>query len=171
MRDPDLVLRAERAATALEQAWMHWRARHGLAAGPLPPVSSYVGYSLEEPWGQPRVVFGVTADEAERIAGILEGHDCGGPAHSEIAVGADRRQPCHRFPGRQQPCQHGRADIPPGTGHQNGHGASSFRRAGGAGRTWNTATWPAAAAKASGSGLVVMPARANIGAPLGTSRG
>src|ERR1700729_1011019 len=52
-----------------------------------------------------------------------------------------------------------------------GHGASSFRGAGGAGRTWNTATWPAAAAKASGSGLVVMPARANIGAPLGTSRG
>src|SRR5580692_4808305 len=71
----------------------------------------------------------------------------------------------------RQPRQHGPADVPPGTGHQNGHGASSFRRAGAAGRTWNTATWPAAAAKASGSGLVVMPARANIGAPLGTSRG
>jgi hypothetical protein len=83
--------------------------------------------------------------------------------------GAARR--AHRFAGRRQPRQHGPADVPPGTGHQNGHGASSFRRAGGAGRTWNTATWPAAAAKASGSGLVVMPARANIGAPLGTSRG
>jgi hypothetical protein len=83
--------------------------------------------------------------------------------------GAARR--AHRFPGRRQPRQHGPADVAPGTGHQNGHGASSFRRAGGAGRIWNTATWPAAAAKASGSGLVVMPARANIGAPLGTSRG
>ena len=83
--------------------------------------------------------------------------------------GAARR--AHRFAGRRQPRQHGPADVPPGTGHQNGHGASSFRRAGAAGRTWNTATWPAAAAKALGSGLVVMPARANIGAPLGTSRG
>ena len=65
MRDPDLVKRAERAATALERAWTHWRTMHGLGSDPLPPVSSYVGYSLEEPWGQPRVVFGVGAEEAE----------------------------------------------------------------------------------------------------------
>ena len=38
----------------------------------LPPVSSYVGYSVEEPWGQPRVVFGIEAGEAERLAAILD---------------------------------------------------------------------------------------------------
>ena len=45
------------------------RAGHGLAADPTPPVSSYVGYSLDEPWGQPRVVFGLAADEAEHRDG------------------------------------------------------------------------------------------------------
>ena len=84
MRDPDLVQRAERAAMALEQAWGHWRVMHGLGSEPLPPVSSYVGYSLEEPWGQPRVVFGVGAEEAERLAALLAGHDCVGPVHAEV---------------------------------------------------------------------------------------
>ena len=72
MRDPDLVHQAERAAAALEEAWIRWRTRHGLATGALPPVSSYVGYSVEEPWGQPRVVFGIEAAEAERLAAILD---------------------------------------------------------------------------------------------------
>jgi hypothetical protein len=85
MRDPDLVQRAERAATALERAWIHWRTMHGLGSDPLPPVSSYVGYSLEEPWGQPRVVFGVGAEEAERLAALLDGHDCVGPIHAEVS--------------------------------------------------------------------------------------
>jgi hypothetical protein len=84
MRDPNLVQRAERAATALERAWIHWRTMHGLGSDPLPPVSSYVGYSLEEPWGQPRVVFGVGAEEAERLAAMLDGHDCVGPIHAEV---------------------------------------------------------------------------------------
>jgi hypothetical protein len=103
MRDPDLVQRAERAAAALEQAWVHWRIRHGLGPGPLPPVSSYVGYSVTEPWGQPRVVLGVEAHEAERLAAILEGHDCVGPVHGELAAGLpDRRQPAD-VPARAQP--------------------------------------------------------------------
>ncbi len=85
MRDPDLVQRAEQAATALEQAWMRWRGRHGLGSGPLPPVSSYVGYSVEEPWGQPRVVLGVEASEAERLAAVLDGHDLAGPGQAEPA--------------------------------------------------------------------------------------
>jgi len=92
MRDPGLVQRGERAATALEKAWIHWRVRHGLGSGQLPPVSSYVGYSLTEPWGQPRVVFGIDADEAERLAAILEGHDCVGPVHAEIASRPERWQ-------------------------------------------------------------------------------
>jgi hypothetical protein len=78
MRDPDLVLRAQRAAAALERAWYRWRLTHGLGADPLPPVSSYVGYSLEEPWGQPRVVFGVDAEEAEQLAALLDSNDFAG---------------------------------------------------------------------------------------------
>jgi hypothetical protein len=94
MRDPDLVKRAERAAISLERAWTRWRAAHGLDAGPMPPVSSYVGYSLVEPWGQPRVVFGVGAEEAEKLAALLDGHDCVGPVHAEITsrVGPPRAE-------------------------------------------------------------------------------
>ncbi len=69
MRDPDLVTRAQRAAVALERAWERWRAMHGLSADPMPPVSSYVGYSIEEPWGRPRVVFGVDVRGGARAAG------------------------------------------------------------------------------------------------------
>jgi len=92
MRDPDLVHRAERAASALERAWDRWRTMHGLGSEPAPPVSSYVGYSMEEPWGQPRVVFGVDALEAERLAALLDGHDCFGPVHAEVAGRPDWRR-------------------------------------------------------------------------------
>lgn len=93
MRDPDLVLRAQRAATALERAWHRWRTMHGLEADPLPPVSSYVGYSLEEPWGQPRVVFGVDAEEAEQLTAILDGHDCTGRSQASVSGLPGVRQP------------------------------------------------------------------------------
>jgi hypothetical protein len=76
---------------ALERAWGHWRVMHGLGSDPLPPVSSYVGYSLEEPWGQPRVVFGVGAEEAEQLAALLAGHDCYGPVHAEVSARPDWR--------------------------------------------------------------------------------
>jgi hypothetical protein len=82
MRDPELMLRAQRAATELERAWERWRTMHGLGTEPLPPVSSYVGYSLEEPWGQPRVVFGIAAGEAEHLAALLDRHDCAGPVYA-----------------------------------------------------------------------------------------
>ncbi len=72
MPDPRLVSRAQRAATMLERAWERWRTTQGLEAEPLPPVSSYVGYSIEEPWGRPRVVFGVDAEDAERLAALLQ---------------------------------------------------------------------------------------------------
>jgi hypothetical protein len=103
MRDPDLMQRADRAAIALEQAWERWRAMHGLGAEPLPPVSSYVGYSLEEPWGQPRVVFGLRADEAELLTSLLEGHDCVGSVYSELSLRSDWRLPVSgpvSIPGR-----------------------------------------------------------------------
>lgn len=76
MRDPELVARAQRAAARLESSWEHWRALHGLAAAPGQPVVSYVGYSLTEPWGEPRVVVGVSADEAEFLADYLDRDDC-----------------------------------------------------------------------------------------------
>ena len=76
MRDPELVARAQRAATRLESAWEQWRALHGLAVAPGQPVVSYVGYSLREPWGEPRVVIGIDADEAEYLAEFLDRDEC-----------------------------------------------------------------------------------------------
>jgi hypothetical protein len=86
MRDPDLIVRAQRAATELESAWCHWRNVHGLTADPLPTVSSYVGYSLDAPWGEARIVFGICAEEAEQLATLLEGHDCFGPVHASVTA-------------------------------------------------------------------------------------
>jgi hypothetical protein len=85
MRDPELVFKAQLAASALERAWHRWRVMHGLVADPMPAISSYVGYSLEEPWGQPRVVFGVSANDAEQLAALLNRHDCIGPVHATVA--------------------------------------------------------------------------------------
>ena len=85
MRDPDLVVRAQRAAAELERAWDRWRTMHGLGTDPMPPVSSYVGYSLEEPWGQPRVVFGIDAREAEVLAALLDRHEVAGPIYASVA--------------------------------------------------------------------------------------
>jgi hypothetical protein len=92
MRDQDLVFRAERAATALEEAWIRWRGRHGLGTGPMPPVSSYVGYSVDEPWGQARVVFGIEAGEAERLAAILDRYEFAGPVEAEVSAQPDRQR-------------------------------------------------------------------------------
>lgn len=80
MRDSDLVVRAQLAASALEGAWRRWRVVHGDMADPMPAVSSYVGYSLQEPWGQPRVVLGIAAQDAEQLAALIERHDRGEPA-------------------------------------------------------------------------------------------
>src|ERR1700742_1941586 len=82
MRDPELVARAERAASRLESAWERWRALQGMGETSAQPVVGYVGYALNEPWGQPRAVIGFSADEAERLADLLE---CGGDG------GSDRR--------------------------------------------------------------------------------
>jgi hypothetical protein len=84
VRDPDLIVRAQQAATALESAWCRWRNMHGLDADPAPAVSSYVGFSLDAPWGQPRIVFGICAEEAEQLATLLDRHDCVGPVHASV---------------------------------------------------------------------------------------
>ena len=94
MPDPRLVSRAQRAATMLERAWERWRATQGLEAEPMPPVSSYVGYSIEEPWGRPRVVFGVDAEDAERLAALLQ------ESAGFAAEAMPRPEPGFRGPGR-----------------------------------------------------------------------
>jgi hypothetical protein len=76
MRDPELVVRAQRAATRLESAWGQWRALHGFAVAPGQPVVSYAGYSLNAPWGESRVVIGIDADEAEYLAEFLDRDEC-----------------------------------------------------------------------------------------------
>lgn len=99
MGDPEMVSRAERAAVSLERAWERWRIMHGLSAEPTPPVSSYVGYSIEEPWGRPRVVFGVDAKEAELLAALLDRHECVGPFFEPSLPGGgqDMIQDGHRM--------------------------------------------------------------------------
>lgn len=87
MRDPELVARAQRAAARLESSWEHWRALHGLAAAPGQPIVSYVGYSLTEPWGEPRVVVGIGADEAEFLADYLDRDDCAVSAQLPVLPG------------------------------------------------------------------------------------
>ena len=72
MRDPELVARAQHAAARLESAWERWRALQGMGETTAQPVVGYVGYALNEPWGQPRAVIGCSADEAERLADLLE---------------------------------------------------------------------------------------------------
>jgi glutathione S-transferase len=87
MRDPELVARAQRAAARLESAWERWRALQGLATTPAQPVVGYVGYALKEPWGQPRAVIGFSADEANRLAELLERESADGqPAGQHSAV-------------------------------------------------------------------------------------
>jgi hypothetical protein len=63
----------------LERASDRWHTLHGLHTEPMPTVSSYVGYSPEQQRGQPRVLFGIEARQAEQLAALLDRHDCTGP--------------------------------------------------------------------------------------------
>ena len=52
MRDPELVARAQRAATRLESAWEQWRALHGLAdAWPADGRGPAAGQLVTSPCG------------------------------------------------------------------------------------------------------------------------
>ena len=109
MRDPELVARAQRAATRLESAWEQWRALHGLAVAPGQPVVSYVGYSLKEPWGEPRVVIGIDADEAEYLAEFLDRDECaqrgqqGPPQQAQLPQAAAGPDPSDADPAGPAP--------------------------------------------------------------------
>ena len=116
MRDPELVARAQRAATRLESAWEQWRALHGLAVAPGQPVVSYVGYSLKEPWGEPRVVIGIDADEAEYLAEFLDRDECAQrgqqvlPQQAQLPQAPIQQMPIQQVPLQSGPLQSGQAD-------------------------------------------------------------
>jgi hypothetical protein len=136
MRDPDLIGRAQRAAMELERAWDRWRTMHGLGREPMPAVSSYVGYSLEEPWGQPRVVFGIEAREAEQLAALLDRHDCAGPVYAGLsAMPGARTEESTDYLG--SPAERKRVVVP-----SQSQGGVAEREA-----AWREATWREAAVR------------------------
>src|SRR5215212_3514445 len=71
VRDPELVSCAQRAAHELERAWTQWRHTRGLAEQVSESVASYVAHSIDHPWGRPRVVLGLDAEEARALAALL----------------------------------------------------------------------------------------------------
>ena len=127
MPDPGLVSRAQRAATMLERAWDRWRAAHGLAAEPLPPVSSYVGYSIEEPWGRPRVVFGVDAADAEKLATLLQ--DCAAPPQQAMDEARPRIPAQGRTADLNGTREHSSATLEH-SGVTAGHGTATLEHSG-----------------------------------------
>ncbi|MDF5754473.1 hypothetical protein [Spongiactinospora sp. TRM90649] len=72
MRDPELVACAQRAAAELERAWTGWRADNGHEGDvSAESVASYVAHSIDHPWGRPRVVLGLDAEDARELAALL----------------------------------------------------------------------------------------------------
>jgi hypothetical protein len=126
MPDPDLVFRAQLAAGALEESWRRWRTAHGLEADPMPAVSSYVGYSIEEPWGQPRVVFGLGAQDAEQLTALLERHECVGPVYAAVATSSATREPQARAIARPGPLPVPRQGQPSAEGRPMGPASADY---------------------------------------------
>jgi hypothetical protein len=71
VRGPEMVSCAQRAASELERAWSEWRNARGLTDQSAESVASYVAHSIDHPWGRPRVVLGLDADEARALAALL----------------------------------------------------------------------------------------------------
>ena len=106
MRDPELVARAQRAATRQESAWEQWRALHGLAVAPGQPVVSYVGYSLKEPWGEPGSSSGSTPKRPEYLAELLDRDECAQRGQQVLPQQAQLPQaPIQQMPVQQMPVQ------------------------------------------------------------------
>jgi hypothetical protein len=79
MGDRELVSCAQRAADELERAWTQWRHARGLVEEVSESVASYVAHSVEHPWGRPRVVLGLDAEEARALAALLRSEERRGP--------------------------------------------------------------------------------------------
>ncbi|MFB9249933.1 hypothetical protein ACFFWE_16930 [Sphaerisporangium melleum] len=81
MRDPELVSCAQSAAAELERAWAHWRAARGKGdEAATESVASYVAHSIDHPWGRPRVVLGLDAEDARELAALLQRQELNQPA-------------------------------------------------------------------------------------------
>jgi hypothetical protein len=81
MRDPELVSCAQRAAAELERAWARWRAARGRSSDAgAESVASYVAHSIDHPWGRPRVVLGLDAEDARDLAALLSCQEVSEPA-------------------------------------------------------------------------------------------
>jgi hypothetical protein len=81
MRDPELVSCAQRAATELERAWTTWRTTRGRGGETTAEsVASYVAHSIDHPWGRPRVVLGLDAEDARELAALLQKQESEQPA-------------------------------------------------------------------------------------------
>jgi hypothetical protein len=124
MPDPEMVSRAHRAAVTLERAWERWRIMHGLTGAPVSPVSSYVGYSIEEPWGRPRVVFGIDAAEAEMLAALLDSHQCVGPFYRPEPASGRSRVELAESAGPREDGHDGPASEPSGRDPSSGFAES-----------------------------------------------
>ena len=76
------------------------------AIAPGQPAVSYVGYSLKEPWGEPRVVIGIDADEAEYLAEFLDRDECAQRGQQVLPQQAQLPQaPVQQMPIQQMPIQ------------------------------------------------------------------
>ena len=67
---------------------------------------SYVGYSLKEPWGEPRVVIGIDADEAEYLAEFLDHDECAQGGQAPVQQ-AKLQVPLKQVPQQPGPLQSG----------------------------------------------------------------
>jgi hypothetical protein len=68
---------------------------------------SYVGYSLKEPWGEPRVVIGIDADEAEYLAEFLDRDECRSAGRPRASKYSCSRSRISRVPLQPGPLQSG----------------------------------------------------------------
>jgi len=81
-------------------AWTRGRAR---TAG-----RSYAGYSLKEPWGEPRVVIRIDADEADYLAEFLDRDECAQRGQqAQLPQASIQQMPIQQVPLQSGPLQSG----------------------------------------------------------------
>src|SRR6266571_4680958 len=97
---PGPVRSRGRVARGVIQNWSHV-----LAVAPGQPVVSYVGYSLKEPWGEPRVVIGIDADEAEYLAEFLDRDECAQRGQAQLQQAQLQQAQLQQVPAQQPSLQ------------------------------------------------------------------